>query len=397
MNHSTYLFGNFGSGYTQYPEDFTKELFSSCVLDYAKTSISIYREGDLIYYVYIRKLTADDKKYIGIAVLYNGEYIDDLQSLFSVFENCISNIVLKGEIIELDESGEIQAVATKLYYKKVEYEWICPMLDSEIKNKNFSFRRLPVLNYAIGKYSTCSLSEASSSNEVSDAIKSYSIIRVLKNSDYDSHALKGFASKLKKLYSENQELQQSNEDLLSTIKKVERKKKQMGVVVALLMIMFVGFVIFFTTIEEKNYDIMVKNQTIVEQEAVNNSLTEKNIEILKEKTDLVNRNNNLVIKQDSTNQELESLSAKFKHLNERYIKLQQESSSYYTQYIKEINSLKKSNEALEQKINQNAIDLASKTADYKILQNKYDRISKQLNTIEKKYYSTREGKKELSR
>ena len=273
MNHSTYLFGNFGAGYTQYPEDFTKELLRSSVLDYGKTSISIYRDGDLMYYVYIRKLYGDDKKYIGIAIIYNDGYIDNLQNLFTAFENCISNIVLKGEILELNDYGEIQAVATKLYYKKAEYEWICSMLDSEIKDRNFSFKRLPALNYAADRYSTCSLSESSSSSDVTEAIKNYSIIRVLKNSDYDSQALKGYSGKLRKLYDENQVLMQQNQDLSSTIKKERAKKKQLQFVAILGGLLLIVLFILFSlnsTLNTANLNIeKLKKDNVLQSSKIN--------------------------------------------------------------------------------------------------------------------------------
>lgn len=396
MNTTIYLFGNFGHGLVASVNDYTKTYFDNFISKIsAPTQIIIHRNGDIMNYGYVRRITGGHL--FGICAQINGQYLSTTNKLFEVFENIVANIAVRGDILFLNKNGDLEPAISSFLDNTEVVERVINNCQNEFLQLSSSCLNLPDPDFSTTNADISYFNENDDINIIVRTSIKNGYTYIYKKKDYDTLALNGYRNTLATLNKENESYKQTIRELESKLKSLEKKKKQMGVVVALLMIMFVGFVIFFTTIEEKNYDIMVKNQTIVEQEAVNNTLTEKNIEILKEKTDLVNRNNNLVIKQDSTNQELENLSAKFKHLNERYIKLQQESSSYYTQYIREINSLKKSNEALEQKINQNAIDMASKTADYKILQNKYDRISKQLNTIEKKYYSTREGKKELSR
>ena len=63
----------------------------------------------------------------------------------------------------------------------------------------------------------------------------------------------------------------------------------------------------------------------------------------------------------------------------------------------EINSLNNKISTIEKKLKKTEADLASKNTAYITLQNKYDRINSQLTTMKNKYYSTKEGKRELKK
>ena len=52
MNSSVYVFGNFGTGYTQYPECYAQEIFYKFVEQASASSqIVIHRDVNLMYYV----------------------------------------------------------------------------------------------------------------------------------------------------------------------------------------------------------------------------------------------------------------------------------------------------------------------------------------------------------
>lgn len=64
MNISVYLFGEFSVGYSQYPNDYAKIIFESFAKSaQATTQITIHRDGDLMYYGYIRKM--ENAEYLG--------------------------------------------------------------------------------------------------------------------------------------------------------------------------------------------------------------------------------------------------------------------------------------------------------------------------------------------
>ena len=64
MNNSVYIFGNLSKGYTQYPdENFSAAIFQKFYTKVkATTQIAIHRDGNLMYYAYIRCI--EQGKYI---------------------------------------------------------------------------------------------------------------------------------------------------------------------------------------------------------------------------------------------------------------------------------------------------------------------------------------------
>ena len=78
MNISVYLFGKFDKGYTQYPDDYSRKIFAVCHQNSkAVSQIAIHRDGDLMYYAYIRNL--DDGNYIGLCSVVNGKMITNIE------------------------------------------------------------------------------------------------------------------------------------------------------------------------------------------------------------------------------------------------------------------------------------------------------------------------------
>ena len=96
MNATVYLFGKFNQEYFQYPNDYTQEIFAK-MSSYAtaKTQLCIHRQRELLYYAYIQRIDNTDSDYIGLCLVVNDLFVDDIVSLFSMFENTFSNIVEK--------------------------------------------------------------------------------------------------------------------------------------------------------------------------------------------------------------------------------------------------------------------------------------------------------------
>ena len=87
INSSIYIFGNFDGGYTQYPDNYAKNIYQKYfVQSPSKSQIIIHRENDLMYYGYVRKLD-NNSQYIGFCVLLNGSMFSNISILFSIFEN----------------------------------------------------------------------------------------------------------------------------------------------------------------------------------------------------------------------------------------------------------------------------------------------------------------------
>ena len=223
---------------------------------------------------------------------------------------------------------------------------------------------------------------------------------IYKERDYDTLALGGYRSTLSSLNKENEAYKKQVAEQDKKLKNLERAKKQMGAVVSLLIIMFIGSIVFFNTIEEKNANLMDREQTIEEQKAENSSLARENKEIQKEKTDLQSRNRDLAIQQESINQEYTNLKVSYEALRNDVAKLKKENttlSQTNKSCTSEISSLKSKITSLEWKLKNAENTIVTKNTDYQTLVKKYNEVCSKLSIIERKYYATKEGRKESGR
>lgn len=165
MNISFYLFGDLSSGYTQYPNDHTKSIFEKFFQNsQATTQVAIHRDGDLVYYGYIRKL--EDNNYIGLCTVVNGKIITQIVPLFTIFERVIENMVRNGYLIYFDENGEIVSKVGKLYENREEIDLITESIKSSFDRLEGSSRKLPAVNYSVGKDSIKSFSIQDSEDDI---------------------------------------------------------------------------------------------------------------------------------------------------------------------------------------------------------------------------------------
>ena len=102
MKAEIYIFGNFADGYSQYPDNYTHNLFEAIAKSrQAESEIIYHREGALTYYIYTREISKIDNTFIGLCYVFNDVLIKDFTPLFSIFEDVITNIVVTGEMLDL--------------------------------------------------------------------------------------------------------------------------------------------------------------------------------------------------------------------------------------------------------------------------------------------------------
>lgn len=388
MNGSIYLFGELSSGYTQYPDDGSSDVFKTFYRNSkAITQIAIHRDRNLMYYGYIRKLHSH--KYIGICLVLHGVMIKDINTLFEVYEKTISDFVNKGDLIHLSKNGEIVAGVSELHRHEESIKFAIHKLSEDIEN--IETYQLPITDYSVSRDSSKDFSFNDKAEDIVKASHTFGFTYIYKDEDYDTIQTNSSRAVIKQINKENEAYKKRINEQENKLRILERKKKQMGGGVALFIALFVGSIIFFNTVEEKNEHIEKQETTIGEQREVNNALTEDNKALQEQKTELQSRNRDLAVKQDSTSQELENLRLHYERLKKDYSALKQENDSYIT----EISSLTSKNSTLERNLKKIESDLASKNSAYRTLQSKYDRVTSDLRVMENKYYATKEGKKEL--
>lgn len=116
MNAASYIFVENSPGeLIQYPNDNTSSIFSKFAAHAReKQTIAIHRDGDLMYYGYIRQL--EGGKSIGICVVLNGVMVSDIPRKFTyrpnyisqLFEDTINAIAETHTLISKNEYGNIE-------------------------------------------------------------------------------------------------------------------------------------------------------------------------------------------------------------------------------------------------------------------------------------------------
>src|SRR5574344_1349353 len=168
MNISIYLFGDLNNGYTQYPDDYTKIIFKKLYQNsQATTQIAIHREGDLVYYGYIRKL--DDNNFIGLCTVVNGKIITEIAPLFVIYEKIVETMVRNGYLIHFGTNGEITSKIGQLYENREEIDLIKQSLQLSFDQLERATQKLPPVSYSTVRDSVKCFSIE---DDVEDIIKS---------------------------------------------------------------------------------------------------------------------------------------------------------------------------------------------------------------------------------
>lgn len=392
MNSNIYLFGKFGHGITTSVDDYTKSYFEEFVSKAkAPTQIIIHRNGDIMNYGYVRKI--EDNNLFGICIQINGQYISKTDKLFEAFENIIANCAVKGDILRLNKNGNLEVTISNFLDEPEGVVRAIANCQNEILRLDYACRSLPNIDYSTTDNDTYYFKENDNSSTITKTSVKNGYTFIYKERDYDTLALNGYRSTLSSLNKENGSFRSRIKEQEHKIKALEKKKKQMGVVVTLLAVLFFGSIFFFNTIEEKNADIETKQQTIDKQEVENTSLSQKNVTLVKEnksiqkeKTDLQSRNDDLTAQQANLRQE-------YQNLKNKYESIKQENKAYKS----ENSSLRNKNNTLVRELDKAEKDMIKKNTEYNQLQAKYNRVLNVLDEVEKKYYSTKEGKRELKK
>lgn len=242
MNCSVYLFGDFGKGYTQYPDDYAQSIFQNF---YAKstagTQITIHRNGNLMYYGYIRKLEGEkaDKQYIGFCVLLNGVMLTKVGNLFSLFEETITNLVVNGHILEFNDRGDIVSKVDKLYEKQQEVNRATEMIRNGILQLDTDCKKLPPVSYGLANNESKSFSADDDHASIVEATCTYSYTYIYKPGDYNTQSLSSYKGTLNRLNKEKQEITDKYNKLSEEYQKVLQQKKQYRKVVLLCLLVVV--------------------------------------------------------------------------------------------------------------------------------------------------------------
>lgn len=392
MNCTIYLFGNLGQGITLYPNDYTKNIFKEFISRAsAPTQLIIHRDGAIMNYGYMRKI--ENGHLFGICVQINGQYLTAIKKIFELFEDITTNIVVRGDIIQLNNQGNLISTTSKFTDKPQEVDRIISYCQTELAKLSSFCRTLPHIDYSTSDNDISSFRDSDSNQNIVNSSVKNGYTFVYKANDYDTLALRGYRSTLYSLNKENEANKRTITELDKKLSVLKRQKKQLNAVVSLVLILFVGSIIFFNTLDEKNRDIQSKQKTIEIQTSENTKLVKENKDINNRQEILKNAHHLLVEEHAMLDEKYDSLQREYNTLSSNYNSLEILTNSKQ----RKIEELQSANNNLEIRCSNYSRTITRKDNDYSTLQKKYNSLSNSYDVLSNKYYKTKEGKKELKK
>lgn len=224
MNISIYIYGEFTSGYSQYPSDYTTDLFKK-FHDHSKarTQLCIHRDGDIIYYAYIRNLHG--QQYLGLCAVINGLMLSNIKMVFNLFEQIVAGMISRGDLVMFDTQGNITSNVTQLYLNREVIEDIQVALRSQFDK--LPTKALPPLNFSVSKDSVKDFVIDADEKEILEASTKYGFTYIYKNKGYDTPQTKSYKGVITRLKNENAELLARCDNLTKKLSTEQKKQRNM--------------------------------------------------------------------------------------------------------------------------------------------------------------------------
>lgn len=390
MNSSIYLFGDFGQGVTSYPIDYAQTIFEEFISESkAPTQLIIHRDGEIMNYGYIRRI--ENNHLFGLCIQINGQYISTIKRLFEMFEDVTANIAIRGELIRLNEQGNLVESVTRFANKPNEVERITNYCRNELFKLENLCKKLPPVDYSTStKDKSYFREDENAVRIITNSLKNGHTF-VYKKEDFDTLALAGYRSTLSNLNSRYNQATTKIQELNQELSSLKRQKKQMGIVVCLTLLLFVGSIIFINILEAKDRNIEEQAVTIELQDTKNKALSNEKEKLSNDNFQLNARISELTRMYNEKVDSCTILENMYNELSDDYAELQITNSNN----VEQTEILRNLNKQLERQyedykkyseIRIKAKDEAIK--DYNILLAEY-------NKFKNKYYQTKEGKREL--
>ena len=267
MNCNLYFFIATHKGYSQYPDNYSKEIVSNIL---AKTDrkknisqFAISTNGKLAYMTYQYRYS--DSKYLGICCEYNNVVPTNFEYLFEFYDKLIEDILEKGEIIHYDSAGNICPSLDYISDKVELLNYYGNYIDNRLNDKLAKYINLPLRNYTSEKKKVITLAYDDADTELVELLDVYDCVIISRDNPY----VLGYANVLK-------ESDEKISRLETELAKINRQKKQYRMVVFLVLAVVACLVVLYSF--NSNIQVLTGNLSQRNEE----------IKILKEDLDLAN-------------------------------------------------------------------------------------------------------------
>ena len=314
MNFNFYLLGTPSDGYDQYPLDNNsfvfKKILQTCK---SESELTVIRNGQLVHYVFVRKVPGKSGLCLGFALTFNGIYCKNCHALNDLFNEAYLDVLMQGVFLRFqkdkysyivarfaDEPNEIKRIS-RFFANKLDKESKC-----EFSNISSSFK--------VGRgYKELSIKE--SKDNINCAFAEYDELRIL-DKEKSVSELERTQQMLSNLYAEHGELREKYHKVLN-----QKRNLKLVIFLVLIIIGCLSAILFFdnvlndknTQISQLKSDVYSKEIEIERHERVSDSL---NKTIRQYKYDI-----------SSLNQNISELNSKIFNLSEEKDELLREKSN----------------------------------------------------------------------
>ena len=201
INCSTYFFKENKTGYSQYPQDFTSDLFTSYREHFDTDSqIVVHRHHNLMYYTYMKKLSEDKSEAsFGLSVVINGLETDNIRALFRLFERVFQQIVSDGELLTISSSGDIVSQNVTLGDYSRSFDQYATRIKKFIEDGQENFITIRPLNYASSGEDFRIVSISEDDITIRQYLSSYNKLFITKSNRTTTPQLNGLAVRIENL------------------------------------------------------------------------------------------------------------------------------------------------------------------------------------------------------
>lgn len=246
MNADIYLFGSFSSHYVQFPDDATRTLLTEIESGTeTPTVLAIHRQDRLMHYAYVRRLPNGGS--FGMALIMSHTRITHIAALFTLFEEVVAELAVRGTIIRLAADGSLTAATDRTFFSPAEVATVRRLVEERLSSLDPHAAALPAYNYGRAAESKSLLAADTPDEKVLEETERVSLVLLSKDKGFTPEHLDQVQKLLQQSKNEADQWQKkyeaekgTSEGLRSELRRTQRMKRQFRWVIALLLLFLVA-------------------------------------------------------------------------------------------------------------------------------------------------------------
>lgn len=267
MNCNIYFYLCTDKGYSQYPDNYTKDTIKSIVNrtehEINKSQFAIYRDGKLAYLTY--QYHYAESCCFGVCCEYNSVIPTNLEYLFNFFDNMIVNMLHHGSILHYTPSGEIRAVNPKLADDVGVLSEYNNHILKQFNDKRAKFVALPPYNYTAEKKKVGIMALDECKKSVIEVLQLYDTIIIVRQNP----ATKSYTSVLKNINAENAKLKEE----IVAVSRMKNKYRYVVILACIVVVCAIAILLMNNNVNSLNSNIDRLNQDIDNKEYIISDLS----------------------------------------------------------------------------------------------------------------------------